>query len=414
MSRILEIARRDFIATVCSRTFIAGALIVPALVLAGAFVSPHLFNLRNFQMQGELAVIDPAGTVLQQLRTSTIPNVRLVEFAGNADIGQEKYWLLDDKPEARRLAIAVIHRDAVHTASEKADYGGYDLYVPQSLDPRAEAVIEKAIQQAIISARLHARSLDRQAIMAVMSFPDIAPITVTKESDKQVAPGLNALLPAAFALLLFLGVAVGGQTLLTSTIEEKSNRVIEVLLSAVSPLELMSGKLLAQLAASLILMASYVGIGLVILAKYALAGLVNPWFLVYLGLSFVFTYLIFGSLLMAVGSAVNETREAQALVVPIWALLFVPYVLAAFISLDPNSTFSTVISFLPPISGFAMLLRLTSTAPPPWWQAGLSLLVSLASLFGAMWFSARIFRVGLLMYGRTPRLTTLVRWVRFS
>jgi ABC-2 type transport system permease protein len=412
VNRILQIALRDFMATVCSRTFIAGVLFVPLIVLAAAFLSPHLFNLNNFQMQGEVAVIDPAGRVAEELKNVTLPGIRLLQLAADADIRQEKSWLLDDKPESRRLAMVVIHPDAAAALRRDREAHAYDLYVAQSLDARAEAVIEKGIQQAIVSARLRLRALDQQSIQTLMSFPSVDPITVTKDFDRKVAPGVNSLLPAAFALLLFIGVAVGGQTLLTSTIEEKSSRVIEVLLSAVSPLELMAGKLLAQLAASLILMASYIAIGLAVLAKYAIAGLVNPWFILYLAVSFVLTYLIFGSVLMAVGSTVNDTREAQALVTPIWVLLFIPYVLSALISLDPNSPFSTAISFVPPISGFSMLLRLTSTAPPPWWQAALSLLVSVGSVLVAMWFSAKIFRVGLLMYGKSPGLATLVRWLR--
>src|SRR5262249_29519909 len=149
---------------------------------------------------------------------------------------------------------------------------------------------------------------------------------------------------------------------------EKSSRVIEVLLSAVSPMELMAGKLLAQMAVSLVVMGLYIAMGLVMLTSFSLMGLLNPWLIVYLIIFFVITYLVFGSLLMAIGSAVNEMREAQSLMMPIMFFLIIPYVLGLPISRDPNSTLSITFSFIPGINDFAMLLRLASLSPPPWWQ----------------------------------------------
>jgi ABC-2 type transport system permease protein len=86
--------------------------------------------------------------------------------------------------------------------------------------------------------------------------------------------------------------------------------------------------------------------------------------------------------------------------------------LAAPISADPNSTLATVTSFVPPLNTFAMLIRVSSSAPPPWWQVGVSMAIGVASVFAAIWFAAKVFRLGLLMYGKPPNFATLVRWVR--
>ena len=82
------------------------------------------------------------------------------------------------------------------------------------------------------------------------------------------------------------------------------------------------------------------------------------------------------------------------------------------ISRDPDSTFSVVLSFLPPVNGFAMMLRLASLSPPPAWQVWLSILVGVGAVFGALWFAAKVFRIGLLMYGKPPNFRTLIRWAR--
>ena len=121
-------------------------------------------------------------------------------------------------------------------------------------------------------------------------------------------------MPFVFVGLLVFGVMIGAQTLMTSTVEEKSSRVIEVLLSAVSPLELMAGKILGQMAVSLLVLALYVGIGVLMLSSFAMLGLLDPWLIVYL-LDLLPHHLLrcSRSVFGAIGAAVNEMREAQAL-----------------------------------------------------------------------------------------------------
>ena len=199
---------------------------------------------------------------------------------------------------------------------------------------------------------------------------------------------------------------------MTSTIEEKSSRVIEVLLSAVSPVELMAGKILGRMGASLVVLGLYVAIGMAALLSFALLGLLDPWLLFYLVVFFVIAYLVNASLMVAVGAAVNEMKEAQSLMIPVMLMLMAPWILAAPIARDPNSTFSTVISFIPPLNTFTMLIRMASSAPPPLWQVWISIAIGVASVCAAMWLASKVFRIGLLMYGKPPDFATLIRWVR--
>lgn len=117
-------------------------------------------------------------------------------------------------------------------------------------------------------------------------------------------------------------------------------------------------------------------------------------------------------MMAAVGSAVNELREAQSLMMPITMATMLPWLFWYPITRDPNSLFSTVLSFVPPMNMFAMLLRLTSTTPPPLWQVWLSIACGLAAACAALWFASRVFKIGLLMHGRAPNFATLVRWAR--
>jgi len=284
--------------------------------------------------------------------------------------------------------------------------------VPPNLDDRAAGEIQRGLQEAIVSARLQVRSLDPALIDAIIRIPPVQSVTVTRTDQHQTVQAFNILLPAAFGVLLLMGVMGGGGQLLTTMVEEKSSRVVEVLLSAVSPMELMAGKLLGQMAASLIGMSLYIAMGIALLAFFALFGLLNFSLIFYLLIFFVITYTLMGSLMMAVGAAANDMKEAQGLLAPLTIVFIIPWILWMPISRDPGSTWSVAMSFIPPVNTFAMLLRMASNVPPPLWQVWLSTAIGVGSAYGAVWFAAKIFRIGLLMYGKPPNLATLIRWAR--
>jgi len=174
----------------------------------------------------------------------------------------------------------------------------------------------------------------------------------------------------------------------------------------------MAGKILGQMAVSMLVLALYVVMGVFMLMSFAMLGLVDPMLIVYLIVFFLVGYLVFASVFAAVGAAVNEMREAQSLMTPVMLALMAPWFFATPIGRDPDSAFSVAMSLIPPVNTFAMMIRLASTTPPPLWQVGLSLVIGVGSAMVAMWFAAKIFKVGLLMHGKPPSMGTLIRWAR--
>ncbi len=339
------------------------------------------------------------------------PRLEIVVRAPS-DLDREK-GLLKSPAGSDQLAVVVIHPDAVEHAGG-GKLGTFDLFVRANLDDRVQNEIRDATADAIIDARLAHAGLDRTRVDALTRVGRVRPVTVDRSGESSTVSGFTAILPMGFAILLMVSVMSSGQYLLTTTIEEKSSRTIEVILSAVSPLELLAGKILAQMAVGLVILTIYSSIGLLGLLSMAMLGLLDMTLLVYLLIFFLITYVIMGSLMAAIGSSVNELREAQSLMTPVTLLMMVPWLFWFPITRDPNSTFATVISFIPPMNAFAMLLRLTSTAPPPMWQVWLSIAVGVAAAFGAVWFASRVFKIGLLMHGRPPNVATLIRWARNS
>jgi ABC-2 type transport system permease protein len=456
MKRILLVAQREFIATISTKAFVIGLLIMPLMIAVLAIVFPRLLNPRNFKTRGEVAVIDPSGRAIADIRTAFspermaerreelarqvlnqappavrqlagtadasqmtamasnigTPDLRLIERPRNADVQQEKAWLLE-AADPRHLALIVVADDAV-VPSAGDTYGSYETYVPSSADDRAMGEIQQALQDAIINARVRQEGLDRSRVDGLVKVVRGRSITVTRDSERSTVRGVNQMLPIAFVVLMFMGVMTGGQSLLTSTVEEKSNRVMEVLLSALSPMELLAGKIVGQLGVSMVAFGLYVAVGLALLVSFALFGILNPWLILYLGIFFLLAYLTYGSLMVSVGAVVNDMREAQGLIMPLMLLLTFPFWVWFPISMSPNSAFSTTLSFIPPVNTFAMLIRLTSTAPPPWWQVWLSIGVSVAGVGAALWFASKVFQIGLLMTGKPPNFATLLRWARQS
>ncbi len=452
-TRILHVALRDFLATVMTKGFIIGLLIAPAIGGVMFLVGPRLFDDSQYQIEGEYAVVDPTGAVLPAMsavldpeavaerrlnefrRTlgdapeavrgmaeATIgqsmdaalgpaPDVRLRALPADADVEAAKAWLNEEPDGPRHTALIVIHEHAV-AAGGAQGLGSYDLFVPPGLDERDLDFIHDSVRDAIVDARVAARSLDRGELDALLRVPRPRSTTVGPDAERETVGGLNTMLPMAFMILMFIGVMSGGQTMLTSMIEEKSTRVVEVLLSAVSPMELMAGKLIGGVAITLVMLGLYIAMGLALLATFSLFGLLDPWLIVYLAIFFLIGFFLFGSLMLAVGAAVNDMTEAQTLQMPLMLVLMVPWFIWPAVSRNPGSTFAVVVSHVPPLNTFGMLLRLGSSQPPPWWEVWLSIAVGLASVVGAVWVAAKVFRIGLLMYGKPPDLKTLIRWVR--
>lgn len=321
--------------------------------------------------------------------------------------------------EKPRVALAVIDDAAVYRA-EDGTYGAFDLYLAPKVDFEIARRIEQRIREAILDARISsdprvkASGMDPAEVRALTKAPEANARTVTKEGERKTSEIASIVIPAGFMVLLLVAVMTAGQYLLTTTIEEKGSRVMEVLLSAVSPMELMVGKILGQMGVGLLILVLYSGLGMASLVAFSLQHLVDPMNVVYLVVFFLISFFLIASFMAAIGSAVTELREAQTLMTPVMAAMMVPWILWMPISRAPNSLFSTILSFVPGVNPFVMIIRLSGSEPVPAWQIPASILVGVVSAVIAAWAAAKIFRVGVLMYGKPPDFRTLLRWVRMA
>jgi ABC-2 type transport system permease protein len=194
-------------------------------------------------------------------------------------------------------------------------------------------------------------------------------------------------------------------------VEEKQQRIAEVLLGCVSPFEMMLGKLLGVVAVSLTISSVYIGGTYVTAVRFGAASLVPPslvaWFLVFL----VLCTLVYGSLYMAVGAAAGDLKETQTLQMPVMLIVMLPLLGIGSILRDPNGKLAVIASFVPFSSPMLMTARLSTSADVPTWQPAIAAVGVLLMALACVWAAGRIFRVGLLMQGKGVRVGDLVKWV---
>jgi ABC-type Na+ efflux pump permease subunit len=190
---------------------------------------------------------------------------------------------------------------------------------------------------------------------------------------------------------------------------------MEVLLSAVSPTQLMAGMIVGQMGVGLLILLLYSGLGIGSLVLFLRqANLIDGRHLLYLFVYFGIAYFLVASMMAAIGAAVNEMREAQSLMSPVMVLMMIPWLTWFLIQRAPNSLLATILGFIPGPSPFVMVIRLSGSEPIPAWQIPATMIVGVVSVVLMLWFAGKVFRVGALMYGKPPNLRTLIRWVRMA
>ena len=226
--------------------------------------------------------------------------------------------------------------------------------------------------------------------------------------------------PVAFVYLLWVGLFTVAQMLLNNTVEEKSSRILEVLLSSVTPWEIMFGKLLGIAAVGLTMLFAWVGSGILLLkwqmsTETKLMGqllqlILTPELLVAFFVYFVLGFVLYGGIFLALGSLCNTFKEAQNLQTPVMILLMVPLLIMTFIPKDPNGPLAVAFSWVPLYTPFVMMNR-AAASPPLADLVGTTVLLAATALF-SLWLSGKIFRIGILRTGQPPKLLELLRWVK--
>ena len=419
--RIRAIAWREFRYTALTKGFLFGAIILPGIMFA-AIPLLSMLSSKSAPLIGRVMVIDPTNSLAQSLEMSLPMSAqKSLENQDNSTISEPfKVELTVEnisdttRVEEFRAQLKESSLRALIIVTPSADGPAAELLVPSGASPRHTTILESALREAVTRARVTQANENYDRLSKLMGRSAIETRRVSPEGNESKENAqLRILIPAGFMFLLWIAVFTSGNYLLTSTIEEKSSRVMEVLLSAASPIELLMGKLVGQAGVAGVMLLMYGGVGLAGLGAAAMLDVVPLQHLLWMLVWFPLAYFTVAAIMVSIGSAVSDLREAQSLIGPAMLALTIPLMLWLPIVESPNGMLATVSSFVPPAAPFVMILRLTAANEPvPMWQALLAVFVNVLTVAAILWAGARIFRVGVLMQGKPPSPMELLRWIK--
>jgi ABC-2 type transport system permease protein len=420
MRRMATVAWREFRHTALTKGFLIAAVGVPLAVFLLVPLIPSMARSTPRPIEGTIVVIDGVGgctAALQQALQAPAESIfgRDDPLQGPVEVKATVQAAAPDADEtALRQRVARGDATALITFTRDADGEHAALVVPSASPPRHTARLESAARQAVVRARAAAAGQDYERLRTLMAAERVRASRISPDGAVAAeSTELRILVPMGFMMLLWITVFTSANYLLTTTIEEKGSRVMEVLLSAVSPMELLAGKLLGQACVSLVMLAMYGAAGLSTLGALAMLDVVPLSHLLWFVVWFPIAYFMVAAIMGGIGAAVSDLREAQSLVGPAMMALMVPLVLWLPIVENPNGPLAVAFSFIPPASPFVNILRVTAASEPvPLWQSVAALATAIACVIAIVWAGARVFRVGVLMQGKTPTPRELLRWVR--
>ena len=411
MNKTLAIARWEYLEKVKTKAFIISLIITPAIIILFSVV-PTLLVSKEDNTTKMIGFLDKSGLYFNDVNAEISKHT--------LDNGQPLYVIVN-------LDEQKINEDEIKTkADEETFKGKYDSFVYVKHGGTDSMVIEfrgkgmanfrdvgrfsEAFETVRLNQRIQQDAIDPELVEFFRSGVKINQIKI-EEGGKEGKASFEAVFFSSFIfiLLLMMMVIYSGQMLVRSLLEEKSNRIIEILVSSCNSNELLAGKVfgLSALGLTQILIWMMIGIALAGSAVIPLDAFKNILpMLVYFVLGFIF----FTTLFVGIGSIVSTEQEAQQITSYLSIIMVIPVVIVFPAMQNPDSTLIKVLSYFPITTPSVMLLRL-NIAPVPVWEIAATLVLLIISTYITLKFSAKIFRIGILAYGKMPNLKELKSWL---
>lgn len=421
MNRVWTILMREYKDRVKKRSFLIGTILGPVFLL-GVTVVPMWLASRSSGKPMEILVVDHSGAMrgkLEQAFPDTLPTgMPRYNFDWSSPTAQSAEEFLE--AGVRDQLLAEEYSGLLWVPGDVMTEGEAELYAQGLGDPEVLGRFRSALSRAAMMHRLEERGIAPEETDEISRRVPMKTFKITEKGVREGGFEADFLTGFVFAMMLYMTILLYGISVQRSVLEDKNSRIVEILLSTVKPLQLMLGKI--------------VGVGGVGLTQYAIWAIVaiagmsylkgtnpalanmtalSPLTLTFFIVYFALGYLLFAAIYAAIGAMVNSDQEAQQMQWPVTSLLIIPIVLMTMILKDPDSTASVVLSLVPFFSPILMMLRI-NTATPPMWQLLLSVVLLLGAILAFAAIAARIFRIGILMYGKRPTLPEIVRWIKAS
>ncbi len=438
MSKFWVIAKREYAQVVKKKSFVVGIFLTPA-IMAAFMILPAWLMSSQTAVGEKIVILDESGTgmgqtLAERLKQYKDPDTKearyLVQDVINIPPGDSsRFNRLDDSLRSaineKNLKYALVIKPSPALADT-------NLYLITNSDNfQSINRIEQSLTDIISATRLEMSNVNLP-VDSVLSLTKQVNLPLRDTKGESIPFVVKYFAALIFIMLMYMMIITYGTTLMRSVIEEKNSRIMEVLVSSVSPFQLMLGKVIGLGLAAFTQVAVWVVLGLGIFffsgamafeIDPSLSRMVfNPVIVVFFVLLFVSGYIMYSTIFALIGSIVNSDKEAQNYIFPVTIMLIAPVIVGSAVIQDPYVPWAVVMSYIPFFAPTMMLQRITFIAPTATHyslfsgivgEAILSFLVIVASTLVIIWITGRIFRVGILMYGKRPTFPELVRWVKY-
>jgi len=434
MHKIWTLFKREYRAAVRTKSFIISLVLVP-IMMGGGFAAMIIMENNKDTDDKHFVVIDHSGLMTAPLKKAL--EIRNSEEIFHSHTGEkiDAAYVVEfmepdmQNPEAQQLALSErvesqelhafieIGPDILHPAGEEKE--AYLKYYSQhSFNDQIRYWFQNAVNNNLRELRAAELNLDEVQAKDLLWWIDVEGmglVTVDKKTgEQQEAEKTNEfqtfLVPYILLILMFMLVMMSAIPQLSSVMEEKNEKIAEVLLGTVTPFQFMMGKVLGGIGVSLTTAAIYVSAGVFTLNYMGMDSLIPmavlPWFFIYT----VLFILMVGSGMAALGATCNDNKDAQSLTFPGILPAIIPMFLIVPIIADPTGPLATTMALIPPFTPTIMVMRMASTVTIPAWQPYVGLIGVILYTIFTVWLGARIFRTAILIQGQKPNLSTLYKY----
>jgi ABC-2 type transport system permease protein len=445
VNKMFAVMKREYLANVRRKMFIVMTLLFPLLMAALVFL-PGLLMSKGMGKK-RIAVLDGTGTLAEAFarpneaeptdakkearkalegsrRGPNLPSnitIEYVNLGGRDADGASKPFLErlshDDDAADKLEGVFIIPTASVTNAETQLKY-----YSRSSTDLMTQERLARMTNRSLQSQRLRANGIKPELVADLLQDLDVEAVQLSRAGEQKKGGELNFIVAFLFAALLMLPSFIYGQETMRGIVQEKTDRVVEVLISSVPPIQLLTGKILGIAAVGLTqifvwltmvgLVGAY-GAAAASMMDVNLAQFIKPVMFVYFFIFFILAYLTYVCVYAIAGAVCNSEKEAQQFVMPIMMFMMLPWFLMMPIVLNPDAPFAVGFSLSPIFGPVTMFVR-TLVTDPPVWHVLLSIGISIVTIAAFFWITAKIFRIGILSYGKRPTVPEIMKWIRVA
>ncbi len=450
MRKFLAVVNHEYKKIVYKWTFLIGTLVFPLLGLAFAIVPAIIFSLKGEATR--IVVVDPTNNILPRLkenlsadRIAAKAEEALKESYGEPNVAQKDQM----KQGAAMLASGFVFVDynAANKTNEqiRADLNlkaaadeidGY-LLVPENIEAKdakfeflsrkagdfvANDTLKDALNEAVRSQRLAAANIDETLLKNLSRNVNFDSKAINERGEEKDGEMLFVA-SLVIGMMIYITLTIYGQVIMGAVVEEKETRIAEILFSSARPFELLAGKLVGVGLAGLTQLGIWVGslAALVVFVSLQsdtaqfLSGLpqITPLMIVYFFVYFIVGYFIYASIFAVVGAMVTNVQEGSQFAFPPIMIMLIGFYFCFAVIRDPNSSLSFWVSIAPLFAPLTMPVRILAETPP-FWQIALSVAINCLTITALVWLASRVYRIGMLMYGKRAKIPEVLEWIRQS